>query len=157
MCVFLRSNFIKRLIMKKIVLLISLVCVALSCTEDRIAKIEAEDVLGTWNLVEVIDNGDVVDLNSCDLMDNITFTRTQITEVFYSEVEDSDECATITIPSVYRTEITDDGLEVYGTDEEGVEDYFGIITIDGDRLTFNEEASGSSRITAFQIRTYQRQ
>ena len=70
--------------MKKITLLLSLAFLAFSCSDDDDSgSVSSADLIGTWTLVSLSEDGVAIELDECEDNDTITFSDTQVVSASY--------------------------------------------------------------------------
>jgi len=71
--------------MKKITLLLSLAFLVFSCSDDDDSgsSVSSADLIGTWTLVSLSEDGVAIELDECEDNDTITFSETRVVETSY--------------------------------------------------------------------------
>ena len=128
--------------MKIIILLLSVAFLGFSCSndDDSSSSVSSVDVLGAWSLVSESEQGELLDLNDCELNSTVSFTETEFTEVDSDIFGLDGEC--FEFDRIY--DYFFDGNELVVTEEyEGeIEGFFeGVVSVSGDELTIDDEGT----------------
>ena len=139
--------------MKKITLLLSLVFLTFSCSsDDDDGGSSSSDLIGTWVFVSDSADGELIDVDPCELMGTLTYTADMATRVFFTSVEG--ECQ-VEGGDVFS--YTANGNIITSVDENGdtfIESYF----IDGTTLTLtNVEEDGPDNELITFVEVYEKQ
>ena len=148
--------------MKKITLLLGLAFLMFSCSSDdgddnSSSSILTTDVVGEWRLISETEDGEVIALDDCDLMNTIVFTETELSQDFYRESNSFDEeveSECIMSFSIDFPYFLEDNLIV--STDEGEEGDEGFVSVTGDQLIINDEEFEEGELVFGSVRVFER-
>ena len=136
--------------MKIILLAIITTSLAFSCGNDDDSS-SSNSIIGTWQWVSSIEDGENDPLTECDLLNTIEFTDTQLISVSNESDNGSAPCTSET--STFTYTIEDNTLSLTVGDEITI---LGIVTLNSTTLVLRNEDTFNGE-TSVTVDTYTRQ